>query len=136
MRSLLTPHALSVTAGARGTRGFVSLAASLLIILVVTITPRAEPTLPRFDWTLSSSPREIVEGLLNAVLFAPLGVSFRWLRLGVALAITIGFLVSLAVELLQRFAIHGREGELQDLISNTIGALLGWLLAERLSRNA
>jgi glycopeptide antibiotics resistance protein len=112
-----------------------ALGLSILLIAVVTLTPRAEYTAPRFDWRLTSNPRGLVESLLNIVLFLPFGAAMRWLRLRLPWAILLGFLLSLAVELLQRFVIPGREGELQDLITNTLGALLGWLIARTLQRS-
>lgn len=111
------------------------LGVSLLLIALVTLMPRAENTAPRFDWRLTSNPRELAESILNVVLFLPFGAALRWLRLRFVWAILLGFALSLAVEILQRHVIPGREGELQDLITNTIGATLGWLLADRLSRN-
>ena len=96
--------------------------------------PRAEYAPPRFDWRLTNSPRELAESILNIVLFLPFGAALRWLRLRLLWASLLGFALSLAVEILQRNVIPGREGELQDLITNTIGATLGWMLADRLSR--
>jgi glycopeptide antibiotics resistance protein len=112
-----------------------ALGLAILLIAVVTLTPRAEYTAPRFDWRLTSNPRDLAEALLNVVLFLPFGAALRWLRLRLPWAILLGFLLSLAVELLQRFVIPGREGELQDLVANTAGAFLGWLLARTLHRS-
>lgn len=115
--------------------GSITLGTSIMLVAVVTLMPRAEYVSPRFDWRLTSSPRELAEGFLNIVLFLPFGAALRWLRLLFLWAILLGFSLSLSVELLQRFVIPGREGELQDLITNTIGAMLGWLLAAMLHRN-
>jgi glycopeptide antibiotics resistance protein len=115
--------------------GRIALGMSILLVAVVTLTPRAEYVSPRFDWRLTSNPRELAEGFLNIVLFVPFGAALRWLGARLSSAILLGFLFSLAVELLQRYVIPGREGELQDLIANTLGALLGWLLARTLQRS-
>lgn len=112
--------------------GSITLGTSIMLVAVVTLMPRAEYVSPRFDWRLTSSPREVAEGLLNILLFLPFGAALRWLGARLPSTILLGFLLSLAVELLQRFVIPGREGELQDLITNTIGAMLGWLLARML----
>jgi VanZ family protein len=114
--------------------GGVALGVSLLIVAVVTLMPRAEYTSPRFDWRLTSSPRELIEGVLNVALFLPFGTAIRWLDARLYWAALLGFALSLGVELLQRFVIPGREGELQDLITNTAGAVVGWLLADTLRR--
>lgn len=67
--------------------------------------------------------------LLNALLFLPLGIflpvlwrSFR--RRGTAVGFGLG--LSLAIELLQLF--NFRLTDVDDLIANTLGALLGYLL--------
>ena len=114
--------------------GRIALGMSILLVAVVTLTPRAEYVSPRFDWRLTSSPRELAEGFLNIVLFLPFGAALRGLRTVFLWAILLGFSLSLVVELLQRYVIPGREGELQDLMANTAGALLGWLLARMLHR--
>jgi glycopeptide antibiotics resistance protein len=100
----------------------------------VTLTPRAEYVSPHWDLRLTTGPRDLVESFLNVVLFLPFGVSLRWLRVNLYWAIALGFALSLGVEVLQRTVIPGREAELQDLIANTLGALLGWLLARTLHR--
>lgn len=116
------------------TLGGVALGVSVLIVAVVTLMPRAEYTAPRFDWRLTSSPRELIESVLNVALFLPFGASTRWLGIPPYGAAALGFALSLAVEILQRTVIPGREGELQDLITNTAGAVIGWLLADVLLR--
>lgn len=120
--------------GSSRTGPLTSLAISVLIVAAVTLMPRSEYTSPRFDWRLTSSPRELAEAFLNVILFIPFGAALRSLSVRLPLAVPLGFVLSLAVELLQRFVIPGREGELQDLIANTLGALLGWLLARMLHR--
>lgn len=70
----------------------------------------------------------------NILLYMPLGffavyaIKRRAVRSravsGVAVAVTVGFLLSLTVELAQFYA-RGRVQELTDICSNTLGALLG-----------
>lgn len=105
-----------------------------MIVAVVTLIPRAEYVSPRFDWSLTRNPRELIEGVLNVALFVPFGAAIRWLDARWYWAALLGFSLSLGVELLQRFVIPGREGELQDLIANTAGGVIGWLLANSLHR--
>lgn len=114
--------------------GGVALGVSVLIVAVVTLIPRAEYTSPRFDWRLTRNPRELIEGVLNVALFFPFGAATRWLGVPLHWAALLGFSLSFGVELLQRFVIPGREGELQDLIANTAGGVIGWLLANSLHR--
>lgn len=114
---------------------YVALACSVLLVAVVTLTPRAEYVSPRWDLRLTRAPRDLVEAFLNVVLFLPFGVSLRWLGVNLYWAVALGFALSLGVEVLQRTVIPGREAELQDLIANTIGALVGWLLGRMLQRS-
>ena len=73
---------------------------------------------------------------LNVVLFVPLGLILRWrLQRGLAVTLVVGFAVSLLIELTQLTGIWGvypcayRLFDVDDLITNTTGAALGWLVA-------
>ncbi|GAB2962342.1 VanZ family protein [Saccharothrix stipae] len=82
-----------------------------------------------------------VQVALNVVLFVPLGflLCYRFRRGRVA-ATAIGLLVSLAVETTQGTAVFGlypcpyRVADVDDLMTNTAGAVLGWLLARTVGR--
>ncbi|MBO2446684.1 VanZ family protein [Actinomadura barringtoniae] len=74
--------------------------------------------------------------VLNVALFVPLGMFLRHLfGRGVMMTVLIGFLVSLAIELTQLTAVWGlfpcswRSFDVDDLWSNTLGALVGALAA-------
>ena len=72
-----------------------------------------------------------VELAANVLMFMPLGFlghSFRplwswraWLVVGLA--------GTLSIELSQAFFLSGRTAQLQDIVSNTLGAVLGYLVA-------
>ena len=78
----------------------------------------------------------VLQVLLNVVLFVPLGVLARW-RFGVGLlpAVLLGAAVSLGIETTQGTAVLGaypcpyRVADVDDLLTNTLGALVGGLLA-------
>ncbi|MER5268901.1 VanZ family protein [Actinosynnema sp. NPDC002837] len=78
---------------------------------------------------------------LNVALFVPLGflLCYRFRR-GVVAATAIGLLVSLAVETTQGTAVFGlypcpyRVADVDDLMTNTAGAVVGWLLARWVGR--
>lgn len=78
-----------------------------------------------------------VEGMvLNAIMFAPLGFLLpayfeRYRHWGRTLAA--GFLTSLTVELIQLFTF--RATDVDDLIMNTLGTLVGFLLAKLILRH-
>ena len=94
-----------------------------------------DPTLnlvPFQDFSASN-----IEGMiLNAVMFAPLGFLLpayfeRYRHCGRTL--TAGFLTSLAVELIQLFTF--RATDVDDLIMNTLGTLVGFLIAKLIFRH-
>jgi hypothetical protein len=70
---------------------------------------------------------------VNIAMFMPLGFLIAWKqhRRGIALAVVIGFGLSLAIEILQSF-IQGRSSSLIDLGSNSLGALAGAFAASLL----
>jgi VanZ like family len=105
---------------------------SVSFILLCTLYPF------QFNWNGYSSFTDLLWGfeqrldirdfLLNIVLFMPLGLSLnglpsRWKKLGVALVICMG--LSTTVEVLQ-MALPGRNPNLLDIVSNSLGGLLGY----------
>ncbi|MBW2294426.1 MAG: VanZ family protein [Deltaproteobacteria bacterium] len=67
--------------------------------------------------------------VLNVLGFMPLGFLISWKRRArvIAIAFAVGFALSLSIELAQAF-IPGRASSMNDLMSNSVGALLGALL--------
>ncbi len=72
------------------------------------------------------------EDVLNGVLFAPLGVSSRFAGLSLQRAMALAVGISVLVETLQWAVVPGRFAELQDVVSNTAGALVAFLLVQQL----
>ena len=82
------------------------------------------------------SARNIEGMILNAIMFAPLGFLLpayfeRYRHWGRTLAA--GFLTSLTVELIQLFTF--RATDVDDLIMNTLGTLVGFLIAKLIFRH-
>jgi len=80
--------------------------------------------------------RTVLQVVLNVALFVPWGVLWRrFLGRGVVTATLSGLLVSLAIETTQYTGIFGlvgcsyRVGDVDDLLTNTLGALLGAVVA-------
>ena len=77
---------------------------------------------------------------LNLLLFVPLGMALPLLFAGISArrAVLIGFLVSLSIEVLQILGdltiSSGRVFDIDDLVSNTLGALAGYVLVRALLR--
>lgn len=78
---------------------------------------------------------------LNVLLYVPLGflLRYRWGR-SLPVALAVGLAVSLAIETIQGTAVFGvypcpyRLADVDDLLTNTTGTLVGWLVAVPLSR--
>lgn len=74
---------------------------------------------------------KFVEAAANVLLFVPMGfaaslafVNKRWWHIGI-----LGFLVSGCIELGQLLFLHSRFSSVQDVVTNTSGAVIGALLA-------
>lgn len=81
-------------------------------------------------WGVPREPAAVVfEFLANVVLFVPFGllVSIVWPRWSPWLVIGLGCLMSIAIELVQ-FALPTRFPTVSDVIANTTGAAIGYLL--------
>lgn len=86
----------------------------------------------RFEPILNLTPfaymfSDYTASLLNVALFVPLGIALPmfWTRFQHPLkTVLFGFCTSLLVELLQMFSF--RATDINDLITNTLGTLLGW----------
>lgn len=90
-------------------------------------------------WRAAATGWALWQVLFNVALFVPLGVVVRrYLGRGVLAATLIGLAVSSAIEFTQWSAIYGlypcnyRVGDVDDLIANTTGALIGAIIAPAL----
>ena len=73
-----------------------------------------------------------VDVVLNVLLFVPLGAALRHAGLRPRHAAAVGLVASVSIELLQAFAVPGRDGTVSDVVTNTLGAALGaWLATHR-----
>lgn len=116
-----------VTPPGRRTAAILSVAAFALIG-VMTLRPAstfvATPIFCVFCGALGG-----VDFALNTVLFVPLGLGLRWLLGRWTVPLVIGAATTLLIESLQWRLIPGRDASIGDLIANTLGALIGVLLA-------
>lgn len=73
---------------------------------------------------------ELIEFSANVVMFLPIGLfgalAFRRARW---LVVPTAALLSIGIEVVQAIALPQRFGTVQDVVANTLGALLGYLLA-------
>ena len=99
------------------------------------------PTLQfmRFDLSLTLMPflpmiADFKNTILNIILFIPLGIMlpFLWKKYNtLSETLIFGFSMSLAIELLQ--ILTYRATDINDLIANTVGAVLGYFLFRMIS---
>jgi hypothetical protein len=108
----------------------IALVLSLVLIAAVTLSPT--PGSPHtFQWRPVISPDRLVEGVLNALLFAPLGATTRLFGFPQWAGAAIAAFFAVAVEMIQLFVLAGRYAELQDIVANTLGAWAGWMILDR-----
>ncbi len=96
----------------------------------------------RFDPNFNIRPfaymfSDYLNSLLNVLLFVPLGffLPLLWKRFkALGWTLLFGFLVSLLIEVLQIFTL--RATDINDLMTNTAGTLLGWCVSRVLLRAA
>jgi VanZ family protein len=74
--------------------------------------------------------------VVHATLFALLAATARW-RWGTAPAVLVAVLAYAGVsELVQWVLLPHRSGDVRDLVADSAGATLGWLLARHLNERA
>jgi hypothetical protein len=102
----------------------------ILVILVITLKPSgSDPPVP-FSFSLGVGHRWLADGILNLILFIPLGAALAWGGRSPARAVVTAFLLSTAVELGQMW-IPGRDPSLSDIVFNTAGGALGAVIGSR-----
>jgi glycopeptide antibiotics resistance protein len=122
--------------GARGLARW-AVALSLIVIFAFTLFPtggrRKVHLVPFEDITGGIGPPVDVSLLLqtgsNVLLFAPLGASLSLLGLSARTACSIGCALSISVEVAQWFVVSGRTTSVDDVILNTLGTFLGYVVA-------
>lgn len=109
------------------------------VILVLTLLPSSSmPTLSAWDFfSFDSFAHAFMFAVLTYLMTVGLKKQYTFPQLQLY-AIRTAFFVSsmfgIAIELLQHFFIAGRQGDIVDVFSNTIGCVLGVLLFKWLYR--
>ncbi|MGH7657222.1 MAG: VanZ family protein, partial [Gemmatimonadales bacterium] len=75
-----------------------------------------------------------VDVLLNVILFIPLGLGLGLLKTSGGRALAFVVATTITIEILQLGVIAGRDSSLSDLLTNTLGGMLGYWLARRWRR--
>jgi VanZ family protein len=100
------------------------LLAVMLVILALTLTPSGDAPSPAFSFALTLARRELADGILNLLLFVPLGTVLAWNSGRVAPATICGALLSFGIEVAQTI-VPGRDPALSDILFNSAGAFVG-----------
>lgn len=100
-----------------------------LAIEVVTLAPQFAVGGTRHLWRFTLDPLHARDIAGNVLLFVPLGAALAIAAWPARRAIPLAIGLSLLIELLQGTVAVGRFIEMQDVVTNTFGASLGWILA-------
>jgi VanZ family protein len=71
-------------------------------------------------------PGAVVDAVLNIGVFVPLGLLLAAAAVRFPVALLIGLLLSAAIEVSQYLVQVGRTSDVNDLITNTTGTVVGW----------
>ena len=113
----------------------VAVAIGLIALLTLEPRPRQAPLSAATPWhCLVCGQLGRVDVILNVALFLPLGFTLFRLGFGPLRSALVGLGISGLVELLQAFVVAGRDPSLSDLLTNTLGAGLGAMLAQAFPR--
>ena len=121
--------AMKIVSRVRSGRGLI-VAAVVLVILVLTLTPSGNNPSPPFSFYFVIERRWLADWILNICLFVPFGLAVGWNSRSPLKAILAGLLLSTGVELAQAI-VPGRDPSLSDIVFNTVGAALGAMIARR-----
>ena len=117
------------------------LAAALLPIALVTLSPRRGSTLvelmPLADLREAVGERDLAllfKSFANVLLFVPFGAALGLYDVSLGAALLAGVALSGAIEVAQFVVVPGRTSSVDDLVLNTVGAVVGYLLVSNLRR--
>jgi glycopeptide antibiotics resistance protein len=97
-----------------------------LALLYMTIRPGSGGVRLNLVPIMVDGPGSARDAMLNIAVFLPLGMLLATIGRHVLPVLGIAFTVSLTVEVTQYSTNVGRTADVNDLITNVIGAVLGW----------
>jgi hypothetical protein len=113
----------------------VALMLGAVAIVSGTLLPASGPPAATPWWCVLCGERGLADAIANVLLFVPLGIGLWWYRIGVARLAGGALAASLVIELLQWQVVSGRDAGAADVAWNTLGALLGAVLAAAIQDN-
>lgn len=103
----------------------------LMVILWVTLrsAPDQAARAMELPWyCVLCGEAGVADFILNLLLFVPLGVAAHALRLPQWRGFAFAVALTVVIETIQGMFLVGRDGSLGDVLANSAGAVLGWLL--------
>ena len=105
----------------------VFLAAWLAGLLFMTLRPSSgRGSLLNLVPLSFAGPGAVVDAVLNVGVFVPLGLLLAAAAVRFPVALLVGSVLSVVIELSQFVVQVGRTSDINDLITNTTGTVLGW----------
>ncbi|HSC31370.1 MAG TPA: VanZ family protein [Gemmatimonadaceae bacterium] len=117
----MTPHR---------TTGVILAALGFAFIAIMTLTPQPGPPAFAPSLCILCGEMAVQDIILNVILFVPFGMGMRLAGVRRHRVIAISFCLTAAIELLQMHIIAGRDSSLGDVITNTLGGVLGVALTD------
>jgi hypothetical protein len=102
-------------------------AAAITVIAVATLSP-SSGTESSSSLCNVCGEQGGVDAALNVLMFVPLGVGLALLRLRAPFAIGLVVSCTLSVEVLQILVVPGRDASLGDILMNSLGGTLGFVI--------
>ena len=96
-------------------------------IAVMTLTPRQRASHLNLDPLDLTNRVDLVDFGLNMLVFVPIGILLAIRGASFWVALLAGFCGSLAIEATQFVLATGRTADVNDVVSNTVGCLLGFV---------
>ena len=110
--------------------GLATTGLSVLIIAALTLTPGVGPPADHFDLCITCGSHWASDFGLNILLFVPLGFGLRLAGVRRHTAWLMVASATVTIELLQYSVIPGRDSDLSDILSNTLGGVIGICAAD------
>jgi hypothetical protein len=111
--------------------GLILVAVGWFLVFVLTLYPTPEDAViaaATSMWCLVCGEMGLVDVALNVILFVPLGIGLGLLGVSRSRGITAIVLTTFTIEVLQLCVVMGRDATLSDLITNSTGGGIGYLL--------
>jgi hypothetical protein len=104
------------------------LAVSVVLIALATLRPGSDTSATMTSLCLLCGLRGLADFVSNVILFLPFGLGLALHGARFRSALIVSVLSTTVIEILQVELISGRDASLGDIVANSAGAALGWLL--------